>query len=124
MSFNYAKTATTANKLLARFGKSWTIKSITPGAYDTDTGESAPTETDATANAVLLDYSNNGMTNAENSLIQVGDKKMLVAAQGLPFVIKAGDLCVSGAEQWRVINVQALKPADITVLYELQVRLA
>lgn len=122
MSFNYSKTANTADKLLKRFGKSWTIKSITPGVYDPNTNTSTPVEVDATANAVLLDYSNNGMTNAENSMILVGDKKMLVAAKGLPFVIKANDICVSGSEQWRVVNVQELKPADVTVIFELQVR--
>ena len=45
MTFNYAATATTATRLLTRFGAAATLKRETVGAYDPDTGTSPVTTT-------------------------------------------------------------------------------
>lgn len=120
--FDYVKSQATANKLLKQFGKQWTIKRIVNGEYDPDTGTVPTTELTSTPYSVLLDYRSGGMDFAENTLIQAGDKKLLVSAQGLSFDIAQGDLAINGSEQWKIINVKTLKPADTVVMYECQVR--
>ncbi len=120
--FNYSKSLTTAERLLANFGQDVIITTVTVGAYDTATQTTPITETPYTAKGVLLDYKriDSGAMTAGN--IQVDDKKLLVSPVGLTVTPNANDRATINGEVWNVINVKAVKPASITVLYELQIR--
>lgn len=120
--FNYANSLATAERLLAKFGQDITITTVTVGAYDTATQTTLTTETPYTAKGVLLDYKriDSGAMTAGN--IQVNDKKLLVSPVGLTIEPNANDRATINGELWNVINVKTVKPASITVLYELQIR--
>jgi hypothetical protein len=56
----------------------------------------------------------------DGTLIQMGDKKVLCAAEGLTKPAP-GDIVEDGSE-YRVVAVQEVGPGDTPILYKLQVR--
>lgn len=72
--------------------------------------------------AVFVEYNSRELT---NELIQVGDKKVLIAKLDLPKTTpKTKDILVDGTTLWHVVNVNTLQPGNITetILFTLQVR--
>lgn len=120
--FNYANSSATAQKLLANFGQDVTITTVTVGVYNTATQTTATTETPYTAKAVLLDYTRNDAGAMTVGNIEVNDKKLLVSPVGLTVLPNANDRATIDGEVWNIVNVKVIKPASITVLYELQIR--
>ena len=71
---------------------------------------------------VFLAYEN---TEANNTLIQVGDKRCLVAKLSLPnSEPRTKDTIVDGKSTWNIVSVKTLQPGglDRVVMYDLQVR--
>jgi hypothetical protein len=133
MSF-YTEKAETSRRLLAKFGQSVTVKRIVAGTYNPETGTVTNAETEYTGIAALLDYKlqEKGLANESDSLVQSGDKKLLLAPLG--YLVSAPDaqitlpdfepndtVTVQGVA-WTVVNAKHLKPAGTTVLQELQLR--
>lgn len=121
MSFNYAGSAATALKLLQNFGQAVTLRKQTAGAYDPATGSATVTTADHAGTGVLLDYKlvNSGQM-LENSMVQAGDKKLLLAPD-IAATPEPDDLVIAQGT-WRIVNVKAVNPAGTVVLYELQLR--
>lgn len=121
MSFDYDKSAATALRLLQKFGQAVTLRKQTAGAYDPATGAATVTTSDYSATGVFLDYKlqNSGQA-LENSMVQVGDKKLLLS----PDVTSAPDVddLIIGQGTWRIVNIKAVNPSGTPVLYELQLR--
>jgi hypothetical protein len=114
MSFNYAKSALTARKLLANFGQAMTL---TKEVYNIDTGAltSATTTTDK---GVIFAYSA-GVVSMSNGLIQASDQQVYINISVVP---APADRLTVGAKVYSIVNVEALEPAGLNVLYILQVR--
>lgn len=122
MTFNYNRSLSLADKLLANFGQTVTFKRIVNGSYDPDTSEQTVTESTYSAYGVLLDYKKLESGNSRDGMIEVNDKRLLVSAKGLTDVPNANDKVTIGTDTWNVINVKQIKPASIVVLYECQLR--
>lgn len=120
--FNYANSKSTADRLLTNFGQDVTITQVVVGTYDNATQSAPTTTTNYTAKAVLLDYKRLDSGNGTVGNIEVNDKKLLVSPVGLTVTPNANDTVTVNSEVWNIVNVKALKPASITVLYELQIR--
>lgn len=121
MSFNYANTAATADRLIKRFGTGATLRrTLNDGAaYDPATATvTAPTVVDTPCSAVVIDYDQKMI---DGTLIRVGDKRVYMSAVGVgvPF---AGDLFVWQSVTYSVMSVKLLAPSGVNVFYELQVR--
>lgn len=116
MSFDYAKTAATALRLLQRFGASATLKRTSAGAYDPDTGTSAQTETSLSTTACVFDYD---AKYVDGTLILVGDKYAYLSSEQVP---KQGDVLTWQSVDYTVIAVKAVAPAGTAVLHEVQLR--
>jgi len=58
----------------------------------------------------------------DGTVIQVTDKKALISAEGLPVEIDQGMELVIGADEYDIINIDKIKPADVVVMYEAQIR--
>lgn len=114
MAFNYSKSAQTARKLIAKFGQNMTL---TKEVYNLDTG-ALISSIQTTDKGVILPYTNSAYS-AQGGLIQVGDNKVLINIAVEP---KPVDKLVIGTKTYSIVNVAALEPAGINVLYELQVR--
>lgn len=115
---NYANLQATSRRLLAKFGQSMTLTQETGSVYDADTGSVTSTTVTTIDNGVILPYSN-GIQNATDSLIQQGDAQVLIQVSVLP---KPNDKLTIKSEVWTIINVKALEPSGVNVLYECQVR--
>jgi hypothetical protein len=118
MSFNYPKTAENSLKLLTRFGQTVTQRKITQGVYDPATGANTITYTDTTRKAVMLDFGK-GMTQVNGTLIQQGDKQLLVDADA---DIEMQHKFIVGNIEWSIVSIGKVAPAGVAVLYDLHVR--
>lgn len=118
MSFNYSKLKQTSRNLLSKFGQRMTLTQETGSAYDPNTGGVTSTTVTTIDNGVILPYSN-GIENAPDSLINKGDAQVLIQVSVVP---KPNDTLTIQGQVWTIINVKALEPSGVNVLYECQVR--
>lgn len=124
MSQFYDRMASTALRLIERFGQTVTLRDIVPGEYDPVTGSQTPdVEVDQPAQAILQDYAlqHSGMSYAEDTVIKQGDKKILVAAQGITPPTLTTIVIADGAT-WTIVNIKEINPAGTPLVYELQGR--
>ena len=124
MSQFYDRMASTALRLIERFGQTITLRDTVPGEYDPVTGSQTPdVEVDQPAQAILQDYAlqQSGMSYAEGAVIKQGDKKILVAAQGLTPPQLTTTVLADGAT-WTIVNIKEINPAGTPLVYELQGR--
>ena len=124
MSQFYDRMASTALRLIERFGQTITLRDTVPGEYDPVTGSQTPdVEVSQPAQAVLQDYAlqQAGMSYAEGTVIKQGDKKILVAAQGLTPPTLTTTVIADGAA-WTIVNIKEINPAGTPLVYELQGR--
>lgn len=119
MKFDYAKTATTAQRMLARFGAPVTVTRETPGAYDPTTGTSTAGSSQSwTPSGVRLDYTQREI---DGTNIKAGDQRVyLSTVDGM--TPTTGDAVAIGTEVWRVVISRPLAPAGVAVLHDVQVR--
>lgn len=124
MSQFYDRMASTALRLIERFGQTVTLRDIVPGEYDPVTGSQTPdVEVNQPAQAILQDYAlqQSGMSYAEDTVIRQGDKKIMVAAQGLTPPTLTTTVLADGAT-WTIVNIKEINPAGTPLVYELQGR--
>jgi hypothetical protein len=120
MSFDYDNIAAVADELLAEFGQSCSLGSVTDGAYDPATGEAAPAATAHAITAAVFDYPQRFI---DGTLIRTGDKRVLASPVGLAVEPKPGDtLTDSAGKVYQVIDAKATAPAGTVVLWTIQVR--
>lgn len=110
MAFNYAKSAVTAARLLAKFGGPVTIAAIA-GASQDGTG-------------VLLEYSTEekGEYLKAGTPITAADRKLLLSVTGIATEPVPGHIATWQGIKYQVKQVSKLAPAGVTVMYELMVR--
>lgn len=123
----YDRQIATAQKLIQQKGEQSTLLRVAPtaaGGMEWRPG-AYPPPAELPVNAVWLNYNlkESGSMNAADSLIKVGDKKVLVAAVDVPGGITVADRLrrLDGAV-YNVQNVKLLDPNGEAILYELQVR--
>ncbi len=115
---NYAKTAATSLKLLTKFGQNVTRRTFTAGSYDPATGAVSNATADTTRKGVLLDFGS-AQTNERGTLIQSGDKRLLMDAQGAALMT---DHYIIGAIEYTVVSIGEISPAGTVTLYDLHIR--
>lgn len=122
---DYAKTARTAALKIAAAGQVAALRRIVLGDYDTNTGKpEVLSDTSHPCYVVLFDYSlqGSGISSEPGSLIQAGDKQILLPAYGLAIAPAPGDTLIVGGATWNVTNVKELNPAGTPILYDLNGR--
>jgi hypothetical protein len=124
MSEFYNRLADTALRLIAEKGTPCTITSASiQGGFDPSTG--MPTDdlpsTVQQGQCVVLNYQES-IYNAPESLVQVGDKKLLLSAKGVTIDRLNGTIEALGSI-YTVISVKDLNPAGITLIYEVHGRI-
>lgn len=118
MSFDYTSLIATAKRLLERFGQDMTLQAVTAPSYDPSTGGTSGSQVSETKPGVIFPYKN-GITAMQESLILAGDQQVFILLDAAP---KPTDKLQVGSRQYSIINVKAIEPGGVTVLYELQVR--
>lgn len=107
-----------ASKLMARFGGEVTIRTVTPGAYNTTTGAIAETTSDVVIRGVLEDVNSREV----NELIQAGDKRLIIAAADTAAVPSTADRVIISAISHQVIRVVTIEQDNEPITYELILR--
>lgn len=115
-AFNYAATAATASRLLARFGAACTLKRVSGTAYDPATGTNVPTYTDVPTTAAVFAYDQKYI---DGTLIRQGDHLAYCAPAVAP---TQGDRLVWNGATLEVVAVKPVSPAGVPVLFEVQLR--
>lgn len=116
MSFDYANTALTPQRLLLNYGSAGTLRRTTAGAYNPATGTSAVTVTELETVAVVFDYEQKYI---DGTLIKQGDK---LAYLDPSFAPAQGDEFTWQGVTYQVVSYKATSPAGVPVLYEAQLR--
>ena len=121
----YSRMASTALRLITRFGQAATLDDVTPGAYDPITGETTgDTPITQPCQLILLDYTSqeSGAKFNEGSQVVSGDKKILIAAQGLTWAPTLTTRITADGAVWQAVNIKVSNPAGTPLVYEIQGR--
>lgn len=118
MSFYASLRDNTATPLISEFGVSYTFSRTTKGAYDPATGSTSGDSTATfTALAVRDEFS---AYERSDSSIQINDIKFICEAVSEGFQV--GDHVEIEGIDYQVMRATPIKPANIAVAWELQVR--
>ncbi|WP_267398987.1 hypothetical protein [Pseudomonas sp. GM_Psu_2] len=121
MSQFYDEMAAMALDLISQYGQPVQLREEKPGAYNPATGKTDPPSVKTqTAQAVMSDYKPAEFENS--TLLQRGDKRLKVAAKGMPWVPSLATKVSANGETWAVIAITETNPAGTPLVYELQVR--
>lgn len=118
MTFDYAELAATALELLTEFGGDVVRRSYSAGVYDPATGLVTPTTADTTRQGALFDFGA-GQTLERGTLIQGGDKRMLLDASA---TVAPQDHFIIGGVEYVIVSIGEINPAGTVVLYDLHLR--
>ena len=119
---DFAKSARTAKRLIDKNGRLVTFIKNSRTLLDDSKpwGESKGSQITFDTIASFVDYEVNEIDGVK---IKVGDKKLLVnAIDNGAHILTDFEYIQDGQIQWRIKNVNIIQPADIAVMFEVQVR--
>jgi len=117
---DYNSAAEEATRAIINAGTTLTIKRETAGTTDPITGlTTGGTVVSHSAIGVKLRYKN---TDIDGTLVRSGDLRILLSVAGLTVTPESTDTITVSGVDWKIIDVKPLEPAEIVVLYELQIR--
>ena len=119
MSAFYLNLQGTAARMLAGRGRAMVLRKQTAAAYDPAAGSAAQTASDTDCVGAVFDFP---ALLIDGTRIQRGDKKVLLASEGLTVTPDATDQLVIGDVVHSIVNVQPIGPDGTVVVYRLQVR--
>lgn len=114
----YAGLRGTAARLLGDKGQQMTLKQRASGTY-TPGSDVTVTETDHTVTGAVFPYA---AVVIDGTRIKVGDKKVLLSAEGMTVEPDQDDRLLIGSVWHQIIAVKPVNPGGTVVVYELQVR--
>ncbi len=123
MSEFYNRLAATAHRLITDKGTTCQIISAPiSGGFNPETGQMLPDmpATIQQGRCVVLNYSSS-LVNQPESLIQQGDKKILLSATGVTIDSLNGKIEALG-DTYTIVSAKDLNPAGLTLIYELHGR--
>lgn len=121
VAFDYVKSASTALRLLTKFGQKATLRRQTQSKYDAATSKATSSGVEEECTAALLAYSPYVVATS-NGTIRQEDQRVLLATEGVKSDPKPMDEIDIGNKTYTIHNVNAVSPAGVVVLYDMQVR--
>lgn len=117
-TFNYAKSAATAQRLLAKFGQTGVLR--VPGEPSGPPHNPTPgVPVNHACTFAVLKYENRDI---DGTLIKASDKKVYLSTKDLTVAPLTTHTLVIGGADHTIVLVKPLNPAGTEVFYELQVR--
>jgi hypothetical protein len=108
-----------ASRLMAKFGGNVTLRRVTPGIYNPDTGAISELLTSIAIKGVLENVTRREV----NDLIQAGDKKLIVAAADVGSIIPTtDDRVVASGRTLQVVEVRTIEQDGLPITHELFLR--
>lgn len=114
-AFDYSRAKATAERLIARFGKSGSIRRRTSTG---DEWDPTRTLTDYDATLVVIDYS---LSERSGTLIGATDRKVLISTAGLTITPTNADKLVVDGDEHEIVRIVPLEPGATVVMWEAQV---
>ena len=108
----------TASKLMAKFGGTATIRSVTTGTYNPVTGTASESISDTTVKGVVEDVN----AREVNDLVQAGDRRLTIAAADVNAAPTTADKVVISSVVHQVIRVTTIEQDNQPITYELILR--
>ncbi len=123
MTFDYTKSAATAERLLQKFGQDVTLSrpSTSAPTYDPATGVSTPAAPATYAGrGAVFDYK---QTDVNQTLVQAGDQRLYLSPAS-PMVEPATSdtVTLANGKTYSIVRGGEVNPAGTVVLYDLQLR--
>lgn len=112
----YTRLQDKASSLIAKYGATGTLRKYT------NTGSSydpTRTPTDAVCRYIKL---KNEVVSSPDSKVRRDDIRLYIAASDIDFAPQEGHYVVLGSEEFQIIQLMPLEPADVSILYEAYVR--
>ncbi|MFD2235946.1 hypothetical protein [Aureimonas populi] len=116
-SFDYAKTAATAERLLARFGQEGAIR--VQGVRESDWDDEPGPPVDHPCRLAVLPIADRDI---DGALIKAGDVKILVSTVGLSITPTTVNTVIAANGTFTIVRVKTLAPAGVAVLHDLMGR--
>ncbi|EAB9445657.1 hypothetical protein CSU32_15400 [Salmonella enterica subsp. diarizonae] len=119
MPYDYARLKNRGTMMIKKYG--YTLSLVRPAGSGID-----PKTGDRLADASPQIFTVTGIdqqykqSEIDGTVIQTGDKKILLTAETSP---EQGDHLTDGVNRWNIITITPVKPAREVLLYSLQVRL-
>ncbi len=119
MPYDYARLKNRGTMMIKKYG--YTLSLVRPAGAGID-----PKTGDRLADASPQIFTVTGIdqqykqSEIDGTVIQTGDKKILLTAETAP---EQGDHLTDGVDRWNIITITPVKPAREVLLYSLQVRL-
>lgn len=115
-TFDYAKTAETAERLITRFG---TAAAIVRSTSTGDAWSPTITDTDYACEVVVTNYAQSAI---DGTLIHQNDRKVLLSTKGLTITPTDGDKITVAGLTFEIVSLKPLAPGGVNVLWEVQAR--
>ncbi|MFT4184435.1 MAG: hypothetical protein QM636_21245 [Rhizobium sp.] len=115
-AFDYDRMRATAERLIAKFGQTGSLRRIANAGPDYD-----PVQTSAAFACLLVDL-DHSEAHVADTLIQRGDRMVYLSTEGLSITPTLADRLVIGGVEHAIVDVQPLSPGGTVVLWQLQVR--
>lgn len=113
---DYTRATKTANRMIKDAGKPAALRVMgASDGWDPSSGSS----TDHPCTVVELEYS---VYERQSTLIEVNDKKVMLAVEGLTVMPSAEHQLVMNGDVYSIIRANPFQPGPVTIFYELQVR--
>ncbi|WP_312817798.1 hypothetical protein [Atlantibacter subterraneus] len=116
MPIDYRRMRTTATRLLTQNGKTYKLMRGGTTTRDQFGKEVTTPTTIATVTGVITEYSSREI---DGSLIATGDKKL---AATFETEVRIDDRIEIDGKKWRVVEPNPVKPADVLISYNIQLR--
>ena len=113
----YSEVAQEAKSLLAEFGQLVTLRNITLGAYDVNTGTASEVISDqSNLNAVILNYSTKDI---DGTNIRMDDRRVIIESIAIPDL---NSLIIIGGVTYNVVSFEYVSPSGENVICKIQIR--
>jgi len=120
MSFDYSGLVAASIALIDKFGRNVTFTYITPGTYTASTNAiTGDSETTQTVKMAITDFRRDEI---DGKKVKRGDKEALLAPDSLTREPRTGDKVTDDGKDYRVMDIDDVKPGDTVLLYKLQLR--
>ena len=116
MAINYLRVRATATRLLTENGRAYQLTRGGGTVRDQFGKEVATPATTLTVTGVITEYS---AREIYGSLIATGDKKL---AATFETEVRIDDRIEIDGKKWRVVQPNPVKPADVLISYNIQLR--
>ncbi len=114
---NYTELASHVEKLIAKYGKTLTLRSYSAATYDPVTMTYTPgTAVDTPISAVEESYKNYEI---DGTQIRAGDIRLIASSDVVPTT--AMKIVIENVE-WEIVSIYNLRPSTVTLYYTIQAR--